>query len=113
MARKGLIALFVAILGLMSWVTVTATLERGVFEAGAALWPDGWFRATLADAYCGFVTFFCWVAYKERSWWARLAWLVAILALGNFAMAAYALKELWRWRDGEPAATLLLRRPAR
>ncbi len=112
MIRRALIAFFVAVLGVMLWTTVQATRERGVFDALAALWGDAWFRATLADAYCGFLTFFCWVAYKERGWVPRLVWLVAILLLGNLAMATYALKELWRWRDGEPAALLLLRRPA-
>lgn len=109
---RALRILFLVILLVMIVVTVRATLERGVLEAGRALWPDRWFQATLADAYCGFLTFFAWVAYKERSMTARSLWLVAILALGNLAMAAYVLRQLALLRPGEGAEALLLRRPA-
>jgi hypothetical protein len=34
--------------------------------------------------------------YKEVSWLARIAWLVAILLLGNIAMAIYVLIQLIR-----------------
>jgi hypothetical protein len=89
--RKLLFALFCAIFVAMIAVTVTATLERGVFTALADLWSDAWFRATLADAYFGFATFWCWVAYRETSWTGRIVWLVAILGLGNIAMSVYVL----------------------
>jgi hypothetical protein len=36
--------------------------------------------------------------------------LVAILLLGNIAMAIYVLTQLARLRPGEPVANLLLRR---
>ena len=42
----------------MLTVTTVASLDRGVFDAGAELWPDPWFKATLADAYFGFLTVF-------------------------------------------------------
>lgn len=107
--RALLVAFFVLVLAAMIAVTVAASLERGVFAALAALWPDGWFRATLADAYFGFLTFWLWVAYRERRWSARLAWLLAILALGNFAMATYALLALRRLPAGRPVWQVLLR----
>ncbi len=88
--------LFGAILVVMLYVTVAAALERGLFEAGGELWPDPWFRATLVDAYCGFLTFYAWVFYRERTWAGRGLWLVAILALGNIAMSAYVLARLFR-----------------
>ena len=47
---NGLKVLFGAILAVMLAVTVTAALDESVFEAGARLWPEPWFRATLADA---------------------------------------------------------------
>jgi len=50
------------------------------------------------------------VFYKERGLGARLGWFVAIMLLGNFAMATYVLTQLVRLRPGEPAANLLLRR---
>ena len=41
---------------------------------------------------------------------ARVGWFVAIMLLGNIAMAIYVLAQLARLRPGEPAANLLLRR---
>lgn len=101
--------LFLAILAAMLAVTITASLERGVFEAGSALWPDPWFKATLADAYFGFITFYVWVAYKERTLAARLIWFVLIMCLGNIAMAIYVLNQLFRLPADASVADLLLR----
>jgi hypothetical protein len=69
-----------------------------------------WFLATMADAYWGFVTFYTWVAYKERRWSARIAWLLAVLALGNIAMSAYCLCELALEPKEAPLSDLLTRR---
>ena len=106
---NGLKVLFAAILALMLYVTVTAAMERGVFVAGAELWRNAWFRATLADAYCGFVTFYAWVFYRERGAAARAGWLVGILALGNIAMSLYVLLRLVRMPPGAGVERLLLR----
>ena len=106
---NGLKVLFGAILVVMLYVTVTATLDRGVFDAGSELWPEAWFRATLADAYCGFLTFYAWVFYREPSWLARVLWLAAILALGNIALSVYVLIKLFRLPAGAGAELLLLR----
>ena len=90
-----LIYLFAGILVLMVGMTVWASLERNVLDNGH-LMRDRWFLATLADAYCGFITFYVWVAYRESSWLGRVLWFVAIMGLGNMAMAVYMLLQLWR-----------------
>lgn len=107
--RALLTAFFLLVLAAMLGVTAAAVLERGVFDALEALWPDAWFRATLADAYFGFLTYWVWVAYRERSWPTRLAWLAAVLALGNLAMALYALLALRGLPAGAPVWQALLR----
>jgi hypothetical protein len=104
--------LFGAVLAVMLYVTVTAGLERGLFEAGAALWPDRWFRATLVDAYCAFLTFYAWVFYRERTWARRGLWFVAIMAFGSIAMSVYVLARLFRLPPGAGVERLLLRPPA-
>jgi hypothetical protein len=109
---SGLKALFLAILVAMLYLTVVASLDRSVFGAGAVLWPDPWFRATLADAYCGFLTFYAWVCYREGSWAGRLAWFVSSMLLGNIAMALYMLVLLFRLPPGGGPEQLLLRRRA-
>jgi hypothetical protein len=111
-ARLALILLFGGILVAMLAITVTASLNQPLWQwGGLTAEPDRWWTyATLADAYFGFLTFYAWVFYKERGSLARAGWFVAIMLLGNFAMATYVLGQLARLRPGEPVATLLLRR---
>ena len=63
-------------------------MDRGVVTAFRELWPDPWFRATMADTYFAFLTIFLWVCYKEKSIVARVLWFLGIMILGNFAIAA-------------------------
>ena len=92
--KRLLQALFAGILIAMLWVTTTASLEQGLFAAAAELWPDPWFRATLADAYFGFLAVYCWIAYRERGLARKLLWFVLLMLLGNIAIAVYALMAL-------------------
>ena len=107
-----LIALFTAILVSMLVITTLATMQRGVFEAGRELIADRWFQATLLDAYFGFITFFVWVAYKERKAWRRTLWFLSIMFLGNIAMAIYVLVQLLRLSPSQPVSSILVRSPA-
>ena len=90
-------------------VTTVASFDRGVFAAAIDLWPDPWFKATLADAYFGFLTVFLWIAYKETTLGKRLLWLVLLLALGNIAIAGYLMLQTFKLRPGDPVEKLLLR----
>ena len=105
--RLILTGLFAAILSLMLAVTVWASFERSVFEAGD-LFADRRFVATFCDAYCGFLTFYVWVAYRERHPVAKVAWFIAIMGLGNIAMSGYMLWQLWRLRPSGAWRELLL-----
>ncbi len=111
-ARLVLTLLFGGILAAMLVVTGTASLKQPLWQwNGLVAEPDRWWTwATLFDAYFGFLTFYAWVFYKEFRATARAAWFVAIMLLGNIAMAIYVLRELSRLRPGEPVAALLLRR---
>jgi hypothetical protein len=71
-----------------------------------------WTIATLIDAYYGFITFFVWVCFKERGWLARVLWFVAIMTLGNMAMASYVLWQLHKLPAGAPASDILISRGA-
>ena len=106
-----LISLFAGIFLCMTCITVAATLDKSLLQASRELWPDLWFRATLMDAYFGFVTFFVWLAYKEKSWFARGVWFVLIMSLGNFAMSGYMLWQLSRTREFSWEGLLLRREP--
>jgi len=104
--------LFLLVLGSMIGVTSWASLQQSLFAVPREVLGNPWFIATLGDACCGFLAFYVWVAWKEPRLVARLLWLIAILALGNLAMALYALVELCRIREAGQIRDLLSRRNA-
>lgn len=109
--RTALKLFFIFVLGVMTWITVTASGDRNVLEAGRDLWSDPWFQATLCDTYFAFITFYLWVAYKEQTTISRVLWFGLIMILGNFAIASYMLIQLCRLKKDAPLESLLLRNP--
>jgi predicted permease len=102
---------FIVVLTSMLWVTSWASMHVALWEIPASVGGHPWFIATLFDAYWGFLTFYCWVVYKERGWVSRVLWLIAILLLGNIAMAVYLLIQLFRVPATANIEEVLLRRP--
>lgn len=98
---KALRGWFLGVLAAMLAVTVWASLQDNVLAAGARLLRERWFVATLFDTYFAFAAFGLWVCWKEPRWRPRILWLAAIAALGNLAMAVFALRELRRAGDME------------
>lgn len=86
------IVVIASMLGVTSWASMNQSL--GDF-ARSATFRDPWVVATLFDAYWAFISFYVWVAWKEQALAARVLWFVAVILLGNFAMAAYMLRELF------------------
>ena len=109
------IAALLGLIGVSIWATGHQSIVVALNDltANPAGGNNPWLVATLFDAYFGFLWFWLWVAYKERGWLARGVWLLLILLLGNMAMAAYVLIQLWRLPPGATAEQLLLRRPSR
>jgi hypothetical protein len=101
---------FIIVLLSMLAVTGWASGQCALWKTPRPVATHPWFIATLADAYWGFITFYCWVCYKEISWVRRLLWLVAILLLGNIAMSAYVLNKLFRLPEDATAGDLLASR---
>jgi hypothetical protein len=102
--------IFALILLSMLAVTAFASFHRGVLEAGADLWQDPWFKATLADAYFGFLVVYLWIAYQQRTWGRRVLWFVLLMLLGNIAIAVYVLIRLFRLPPNSSMEDLLLRK---
>jgi hypothetical protein len=107
--KTALKLLFAAIFLWMSVLTVRTSLTVSLWSAWDSFAGNPWAVATLYDAYFGFITFWLWVAYKEKTLWSRLLWLVLILALGNIAMSLYVLIQLFRLRPDQPVEALLWR----
>jgi hypothetical protein len=87
--------LFAGVIGSMLWVTSWASGQCAMLAIPREVFTHPWFIATLFDAYWGFITFFVWVAWKERATATRILWFLAIILLGNIAMASYVLRELF------------------
>ena len=102
---------FMVVLASMLAVTTWASSDTALWSIPVDVSSHPWFVACLFDAYWGFLTFYCWVVYRETSMLSRVGWLIAILLLGNIAMAIYMLTLLFKLpRDGTAQDILL--RPA-
>jgi Protein of unknown function (DUF1475) len=109
--RLLLTIIFAAIFLWMVGMTTYVSLYKPLWQAGSGFsWISSpWAVATLFDAYFGFVTFFVWVCFKERSFAAKMIWFVLIMGLGNIAMSGYVLIQLFRLKSEEPLSSLVLR----
>lgn len=96
--------LFIGILIVMTWGTVQASLDQAMFDIPGEVTGNPWFQVTLLDAYFGFITFYVLIAWKEQRLAARILWFPVVILWGNFALAAYMLRELFAVRAGEPQA---------
>ncbi len=111
-ARRALTLLFSVILAAMLAVTGWASSRVALWSAGPSL-KDPWMIATLFDAYCGFLTFFAWVCWKETRAGGRAVWFVLVMTLGNIAMAVFVLRELARLGPEDGMRELLVKRGPR
>ena len=104
--RIAFILVLISMLAVTSWASNIVAL----WNTPRAVATHPWFIATLFDTYFAFLTFYAWVAYKENSKAARVLWLIAILLLGNIAMAIYMLNQLFRLPANASMEQLLLRK---
>ena len=107
--KTALKLLFAVIFMWMVVLTVRTSLKAPLWTAWNSFAGNPWAVATLYDAYFGFLTFWVWVAFKEKTHWSRLLWLVLILALGNIAMSLYVFIQLFRLRSDQSVEALLRR----
>ena len=102
--------LFGLIFGFMVVMTARTSLQVPIWQASFT--GNVWAWATLYDAYFGFITFFCWVAWRERSLGIKVLWFILIMALGNIAMSFYVLLQLFALKPQEPVGALFQRKTA-
>ena len=100
--------LFLAIFTYMVTMTLTIQGYKSITLAGGEFdWVRSpWAIATLFDAYFGFIAFWVWVCFKERSVAGRALWFVLIMTLGNIAISGYMLIQLFRLKKDEPVANI-------
>ncbi|MBK7841758.1 MAG: DUF1475 domain-containing protein [Candidatus Obscuribacter sp.] len=109
-----MITLLKVIYAIVLIVMIAVTAWSGMHENILAIPPvvlnDVWFKATLFDAYFGFMSFFFWICYREKSLALKVFLFFAIVFLGNIAMAIYALVALFRLKPGDGVEKLFARR---
>lgn len=105
--------MFGSVLIIMLAVTIWASRLQAIWDVPREVISNPWFIATLFDTYFAFLTFYCWVAYRESGWLRKILWLLGILLLGNIAMAAYMLLQLFRISTRSSMSDLLLKNPNR
>ncbi len=110
--KTALKLLFGFIFVFMVVMTIRTSMHVSLWGAMPAFAASPWSMATLYDAYFGFITFFCWLAWRERSLGIKIAWFVAIMALGNIAMSAYVLLQLFGLKKEAGVGALFQRKPA-
>lgn len=71
-----------------------------------------WAWATLYDAYLGFITFFCWVAWRGRSFSLKIIWFILIMLLDNIAMSFYVLLQIFALRPEDNVSVLFEQKAA-
>ena len=104
--------LFASIFVFMTVMTIRTSLQVSLWSALSTFAASPWSMATLYNAYCGFITFFCWVAWRERSFGIKILWFVLIMALGNIAMSLYVLIQLFGLKREESASALFQQKTA-
>ena len=104
--------LFGFIFVFMVVMTIRTSLQVSLWTALGSFAASPWAMATLYDAYAGFITFFCWLAWRERSLGVKIVWFVLIMALGNIAMSLYVLIQLFGLQADENASALFRQKPA-
>lgn len=112
MHKRALQILFAFILVSLTAYNLWAGTRQPVWEWGGLTTPPDnlWTIATLIDAYYGFVTFYMWVLWKESRALPRICWFIAIMLLGNIAMAFYVLRQLARLSPSDSMTELLATR---
>lgn len=87
-------------------MTIRTSMQVSLWSAMPGFAASPWSMATLYDAYFGFVTFYCWLAWRERALSLKIVWFILIMTLGNIAMSAYVLIQLFALRQDEGISAL-------
>ena len=104
--------LFGFIFVFMVAMTTRTSLQVSLWSALPAFAASPWAMATLYDAYFGFLTFFCWLAWRERSLGVKIFWFVLMMAGGNIAMSLDVLLQLSGLKPEEPGGALFRQKTA-
>jgi hypothetical protein len=85
----------------MTGIIAYAFIAGDFATEGAILTSMPWGIVSLVDLYVGFTLFSAWIVYREKSIFATVLWILAVMTLGALAISLYALFAL-RASQGNP-----------
>lgn len=90
------IAKVIAWIGLlaMSGILIYGFTIGDFLSEGRQLLAMPWGIVSLVDLYVGFSLFSIWIAYRERSLWRSLIWIILMMVLGFWTGSLYTLLAL-------------------
>jgi hypothetical protein len=88
------VVLLVALIGFSS-------LDLSLWKGLKATVDTRWGITTMVDLYLGLFVAAGWIAFRERSAWRSLLWLIGLCLLGNLTLLAYLLIASRRARTVE------------
>ena len=86
-------------LSILGIVAMTAVLfygftEGSFFDDGGELLRNPWGIVSIVDLYVGFTLFSLWIAFREKSVWISVLWIISVMILGFFAASVYVFYHL-------------------
>ena len=95
---------------LIAWIALlamTGALLNGFIignfgQDGGELLANPWGVVSIVDLYAGFILFSMWIAFREKTVWAAILWILLTMVLGFFTGSLYVLLALQKsegdWR---------------
>jgi hypothetical protein len=77
-------------LGAITW----AGSAENLWVELSAIAARRWGAVTLLDLFVGLAFVATWIAVLERRWWPTIAWILALLCLGNLTTLVYLMYRL-------------------
>jgi hypothetical protein len=87
-------ALAITGIAVMGGVLGNGFARGDFFKEGSQLIRMPWGIVSLADVYVGFSFISAWVVFREKSLSKAIAWVAAIMTLGNIVSSVYVLLAL-------------------
>lgn len=76
---------------LMGGALIHGVTAGNLVEEGELLLALAWGRVTMIEVYAGFALFAAWIWQREPRARVAVAWIVALLLLGNLAAGCYVI----------------------